>query len=456
MRYTTGKIASILNGEIRGNSQVIVSSAMINSKDNKEQGLFFALPGKRVNGHMFIEDAYRHGAVCAVVNKWIHTNIPIIQIKVEDTLKALGKLAKCYIDAHKNNIKHVLTITGSNGKTTTKEMISAVLSTKYRVAKTLKSYNTEYGLPYTILNEIDESIQFCVFEFGAQRAGDIQYLANIVPYDLTLITNIGFTHLEAFGSVENLAREKRSIVENLMKDGIVFLNADDKRLLSLKVFRDDLEYIYFGLSEDKHIYVPVHLIDSGLDFITLRVFYNGKWQKLRINVGGEYNASNCAAAITVGWYLDIPWEAIKHSLEQFTGVSLRWDVKDIGRCKVILDCYNANPISMRVAIRTLVRISATRRFLVLGDMLELGKAAEREHESLGGFISDIDEIDGLFLLDSHLTRCIEKGINEQKKVIKAGEIKELAESIRKTLKRGDLILIKGSRKMQMEKILNYL
>ncbi len=456
MRYSVGEIAKILEGETRGKSDIIVSAVTINSKDSRRNSLFFALPGKHVDGHEFVEDAYIHGAVCAVVNRWIDVSVPISQIRVKDTLKALGTLARHHVNVYKKNIEHILTITGSNGKTTTKEMIAAILSTKFKIAKTSRSYNTEYGLPYTILNEIDDETQFCVFEFGVQYPGDIRYLAHIVPYDLTVITNIGLAHIGTFENLENLMKEKISIVENLNRKGVAFLNADDTRLSNLRKSRDDVKYIYFGISSDKRISVPTHLIDSGLDFIVMEVFYQDKWRKLKMRIGGRYNASNCAAALSVASYFDIPWESVKFALERFTGVMLRWDVREIGDSRIILDCYNANPVSVKAAIRSLVNISANKRYLVLGDMLELGVIANEEHESLGEFISHIDGIDGILLFDSPLTRHIERGINGRKKVFRIHGIEELAKRLREILRQGDITLIKASRKIELERVLDYL
>ncbi|MBU4067161.1 MAG: UDP-N-acetylmuramoyl-tripeptide--D-alanyl-D-alanine ligase, partial [Proteobacteria bacterium] len=334
--------------------------------------------------------------------------------------------------------------------TTTKEMTASVVSTRYKTLSTRGNFNNEIGLPLTLL-DLKSSHQWAVLELGMNRPGEIDRLGEICIPDIGVITNIGSAHLEGLGSIEGVMNAKGELLKRIKPGGTAVLNADDSRVLylSTKVSR---EVFYFGLSKDARIRaLDVNETAAGISF-TLALPEERIPIELRVH--GGFMVSNALAAASVGYIIGLSSEEIKAGLEYFQPVKGRINIVDVRGAHIIDDTYNANPSSMEAAIRTLSSLKGSNRgILVAGDMLELGEYAESMHREIGS-LSARSNIAKLYITGEFAEAVANGAIGEDKNSmdIFIGSKEEILEDLKKWLLPGDWVLVKGSRAMGMEKI----
>lgn len=398
--------------------------------------LFFALWGDSFNGNKFASEALERGALCAVIDD------PLFEkentILVDDCLFELQALASHY---RKDLSVPVLAITGTNGKTTTKELLAAILSKKKNVHFTQGNLNNHIGVPLTILSA-PSGTEMMIIEMGASHIGEIRTLCLIAKPDYGIITNIGNAHLEGFGSVDGVIKAKTELYEHLRKvNGIAFYN-DKDLLLVEKIFRIINRAVPF--SDPTGIDLEVESIPSTIN-LKISVKYLHNIYNLNTNLFGSYNLENVRAAIATGLFFGIDIRDIIEAVENYVPANNRSQVKITKNNTLICDSYNANPTSMNAAIEAFSKLEAGQKVIILGDMLELGDKSEDEHSKI------------LKLLEYHkVEKVLLVGPLFQKVASQSGfktfqNADSLAEFLKKEILKGKTILIKGSRGMKLEK-----
>jgi UDP-N-acetylmuramoyl-tripeptide--D-alanyl-D-alanine ligase len=447
LKVTGGKLWDGIKG-----NQIQANGVSIDSRTIKKGNLFVAIPGERFDGHQFVSEVVNKGASVVVISKEKINQVKqkelgqIPLLLVEDTKKALREIASW----HRNKFEvPTVAVTGTNGKTTTKEMIAEVLSSKFKVLKSIKSYNNLIGVPLTLF-ELDEDVQVLVLELGMSSPGEIGILTQIAKPNFGVITNIGPAHLESMESLEKIARAKFELLDYMPLPHIAVLNADDEFLA--KRIRDSREKtVSFGI-KNKADFQANGLILGDEGYIGFKV--NGRLN-IELKLLGEHNVYNALAAFAVGSLLGMDELKIKESLEKYTSFELRTELVRFDKIRVINDSYNANPVSMASALKTLkqMRIEG-RKVAVLGDMLELGEKAFEYHFELGKSVAE-SGID-LLLTVGELSPAIAQGAQEHgmnpERIFAFDNNEEVSSYLAKNLQSGDLVLIKGSRKMKLEEV----
>ena len=482
MRITAKEIEIATGGRIIcGDSSTVVTGISTDTRGDCTDKLFVPLVGENFDGHYFIGAAFDKGVKATLTAR---EDIPQFDgapgsaavILVADTLAALGRLAAWY------RLKFspvVVAVTGSVGKTTTKEMIALVLSKKYNVLKSAGNFNNEIGLPLTIFGLTGEHTAL-VLEMGTNHPGEIGRLSKIARPDMAVITNIGYAHIERFGSKRNILKAKLEIMEGLSKNGIVFLNGDDMLLNGLMGLIDR-PVVYYGIDDGLDVIGTGARMkgDRGLEF---EFSWQGRNYSVTLNAAGAHNIHNALAAVAVGLQNDVPPDKIIEALAEFHPDKLRMNVMTIGSVCLINDAYNANPQSMYAAIDVLTGLPGEgRRIAVLGDMLELGEFSREHHREVGAYLRgkgiDILVAVGANAVDiaagasglsdaavgaSGLSDAAAgaSGLSDATSDPGRGAVEchvfpghdEASAFVVKLLAPGDVVLVKGSRDMSMEKV----
>ncbi|HWU74964.1 MAG TPA: UDP-N-acetylmuramoyl-tripeptide--D-alanyl-D-alanine ligase [Rhodanobacter sp.] len=434
--WTHGKL---LDGSA-GVDAVEITGAAIDTRKLLPGNLFVALKGEHVDGHDYLAEAAARGAVAALVTRRVDSELP--QVLVDDAALALGDLASA-VRAQRN--VRVVGITGSNGKTTVKTLLASILSRHGRTHVSAGNQNNELGLPLSLL-AMPRDAEYAVFEMGAGKPGDINYLAAIARPDISLVTLIAPAHLERMGSIEGVAETKGAIYQALPADGIAIINADDHFASFFGGLAGTRKVLRFGLD---------HPADVGADIVEQRVdgshFVLSTPQgdaEVALPLPGRHNIANALAAAAVALALAVPLDTIVAGLEQASAVAgrLRREVT-AGGWSVIDDSYNANPGSMAAAIETLL-LAAGERWLVLGDMAELGTDARELHAGMGA-MARARGIDRLFAVGPLSMATVEAfGAGAAHFEDKAA----LIDALRAQLHAGVTCLVKGSRSAGMEQV----
>lgn len=438
---------AILSGEEKD----ILVGVSTDTRRLKAGELFVAIKGDRFDGHNFILDAVSKGAGAVLVQDGCITNSNfdmqgVSFISVSDTIKALGDIARF----HRSRFSiPLIGITGSNGKTTTKEMTAAILARKFDVLKNFGTENNHIGVPFTLMR-LNAKHRVAVLEMGTNHLGEIRRLSEIAKPTRAVITNIGPSHLEHLGDIETVLKAKCEILESLSgEEARLVINGDDE---SLAVIETDLKLIRFGLNREFDFYADkVNLEPDGISFRL-----NGKWD---INIGlvGRHNVYNALAAIAASWDFGVSVEDIREALKEFRVPNMRMEVMRLGDIKIINDTYNSNPLSMKQAIEALKDITTKgRKILVAGDMLELGTLSGRFHHLVGrqAAESGIDLIVAVGKLAEHIAKGAQEAGMSEKKIKMCNLTKEACQAVLQLIKKGDTVLVKGSRAMKMEEIVN--
>lgn len=401
--------------------------------------LFFALRGNRFDGHRFIDQAFDSGCSLAVIDNRDYS-IPGKTFLVDDVIRSLQQIARHH--RKKFNIP-VLAITGSNGKTTTKELLNAVLSARFRTLATRGNLNNHIGVPLTLL-EMDEYHQFAVIEMGANHAGEIGLLCELAMPSYGIITNIGYAHLEGFGSPDGVLKAKSELFRYLGKNGgTAFLNADHSCLVKA-AGEHGIKTIAYGSGEN--LYLSGTIAEPG-EFLTVGAVaedneYN---MKLITRLPGAYNLENMLAAVCAGIYFGVPPMQIKDAVENYTPGNNRSQISVTSYNKLLLDAYNANPDSMKAAIINFITMPGENKSLILGDMLELGSYAADEHNKIIDLLKRYNCRD-VMLVGEHFS-----GTSSEDDYFRFKKVDELNEWLIRNPVRGRFILLKGSRGIELEK-----
>ncbi|MBW8889000.1 MAG: UDP-N-acetylmuramoyl-tripeptide--D-alanyl-D-alanine ligase [Fibrobacteres bacterium] len=435
-------------GKARGSKAV---SLCTDSRALKKGQVFWALKGEKFDGHQFANQAFKSGGYAAVVDEsWMQGNaIPVnVYIPVKDTNQALLDLARAY--AAKFRIPKVA-VTGSNGKTTTKDMISRVLAMVGPTLSTQGNFNNQVGVPLTLF-ELKSRHRFAVIEMGTNHPGEIAPLSICARPNIAVVTNIGYSHLEHFGSKEKIRDEKLTITAGFDPKGTLILNVDDPLLARVKA-NSRQKLLTFGI--DRGQIRPADLAFNDDGCASFRI---GR-TRFQLQVPGRHNVYNALAAIAVGVQLRIPKGDIASALKSFTASKNRMQLKRLAGITVLDDCYNANPSSMRSALTTLGGMRAAgRRVAVLGDMLELGPEGEALHAEMGQYLVEmgVDELFTFGQLSRHINAgAREKGLPRQR-AHHFSDFDLMAEELLRHLAPGDALLVKASRGMKLERVFEFL
>jgi UDP-N-acetylmuramoyl-tripeptide--D-alanyl-D-alanine ligase len=433
------KIAQVLGARYRG-PDVNFLSVSTDTRTLKPGDLFVALQGPRFDGHAFLEQARARGAIGAVVSRAVSTSLPTL--KVKETCSALGALA-----AHWRGRMSVpvIGVTGSNGKTTVKEMLKAILNRRGPLLTTLGNMNNEVGLPLTLL-KLRTDHHYAVVEMGASGPGDIAYLGRIARPDVALITNAGPAHLERFGTLEGVAQAKGEIFSALSEGGIAVINADDSFASLWRELAGGRRTVLFGLCPEAEVSVRAADLKVSTTQCTLQT--PAGTVSMKLPLPGKHNLSNALGSAAVAFSLGLSPDEIRAGLESIRPVCGRLETRaGIGGAWVIDDTYNANPGSLRAALEVL-RATPGEHWLVLGDMAELGESAWALHEAAGREVRS-----------TGVTHLYTVGEFSRAAVLAFGAgarhfpaVSALIESLQSELKGDVTVLVKGSRCMRMERV----
>ena len=451
-RITVNKITEICRGQlIIGNKSLEVNSYSKDSRTIKSQEMYIAIKGEKVDGNDFIEAALENGAIGCITDREVRKEIlekfsNKVIIKVEDTIKAIQEIAK-----YKRSLYDipVIAVTGSVGKTSTKDIIANVLSQKYNVLKTEGNLNNHIGLPLTLLKLKDHTA--VVVEMGMNHFGEISVLTNIAKPTGCVITNIGTSHIGNLGSRENILKAKLEILEGLSKEGFVLINNDNDLLNKWANEQKEYKVHTYGIeNESEYMVRDITQYESSSSFKI-----NGI--KGEVPVGGIHFIYNAACAFGVGDLLGIEKEKIIKGISEFKLTAKRMDIEVINNSiKIINDSYNASYDSMKAALEVMSKTDAKRKIAVLGNMLELGEYTEELHRKVGEEVVN-NKIDVLITVGEYAKeiagKAIELGMDE---VYEFNNIEEASNYLKCNLSSGDLVLLKASNSMNFSKILEKL
>ncbi len=430
----------------------IITGISTDSRKIQKGDLFIPLIGENFDGHDYIELAFKQGASAALSQrKDVYFPGKAI-IMVDNTLKALQALAGYYRDRYSIPF---IGITGSVGKTSTKEMVASALGVKYNVLKNEGNLNNEIGVPLTIFR-LNESHEAAVIEMGMSGFGEIRALTEIVKPKVGIITNIGISHIEKLGSRQNILKAKLEILEGLQPGGLVILNGDDVLLSGVRGLLAE-RTVSYGLEEGVE-YQAFNIKSNGEHGVDFDVAVDGAEYTIHVPIPGIHNVYNALAAVAAGNELGVPVEEIAAGISQFNPGKMRLNIIKSNGMKIINDAYNSSPQSVKAALDVLQEMDADRRIAVLGDMLELGEWSVKAHTDTGvnAAKADLDYIVTVGSSAMDIAKgAVEAGFDSGRTAA-FGDNEKAAEYLSKLVKPGDAILVKGSRGMKMEQIVNAL
>lgn len=448
--------AAAHNGKLAGNTvfpHITTDTRKISSGD-----LFVALRGEKFDGADFAAEALERGAAAVIVGTPLSTSAEKALKKAKGTvLKADDGLRAYQAIAHAWRMKYdipVIAITGSNGKTTTKELTAAVLSARGKVCRTAENYNNEVGLPLTLLGIVPEDFA-AVVEIGMRGLGQIAALAPVAAPTIGIVTNVCEVHMELLGSIENIVKAKAELVEAIPSGGTVILNADDSRVAAMRSFAaDGVRILTYGIDADAD--VRAEALQCAADGSRFMVTYANERHEYAVSLPGRHNVSNTLAALAAGFALGLTPQEMQAGLRNIEGTKMRYETESVGAWMFINDAYNASPSSMRAALETTAALYPGRKIAVLGDMLELGAAAEEAHRMIGRRAAEL----GFAAVVTYgpQARWIHEAAEETgcAACFHAETHEEAAQLLRKILSDGDTVLFKGSRGMRMEQVITLL
>jgi UDP-N-acetylmuramoyl-tripeptide--D-alanyl-D-alanine ligase len=450
------RLAEITGGTLRPSSGPgctrLFSGVSTDSRSVEAGDCFFAIRGDRFDGHDFLREVFAKGAVCAVVSRKFDDEklADKCLLRVEDTIKALGDLAADY--RRQSGFK-VVAITGSVGKTTTRQILYHVLRRHFRVHQSPGSFNNNIGLPLTLLGAKSDD-QIVITELGSNHPGEIAYLTRIAQPDIALVTNVHPAHLEGFGDLQTIVHEKLSICEGLRPDGTLIINADFEPLVETCGAKG-IEFVTFGKSDGSD-YQAESIRSDGR---TSRLTIDGR--EFHLPLPGRGNVENALAAWAVCDRLGLTIDGFTSAIETLPPVSMRAEVLQIGTLTVLSDCYNANPASMRNALEILAGLDPTgkrRRVFICGQMAELGKQAEQLHTELGTAIarSGVQLMLAVGKLTKIAARSAEAAAEHTLQTKCFPDTISACNNLNEFIKDYDIILIKGSRTAKLEMIVERL
>ncbi|HYF82038.1 MAG TPA: UDP-N-acetylmuramoyl-tripeptide--D-alanyl-D-alanine ligase [Clostridia bacterium] len=448
-----GEITASAQGTlVNSDRDFLVNGVSIDSRRINPGNMFIALKGESFDGHDFISTAIENGAAVVVTQKPLN-ECSIPYILVGDTLKALQDIARYY--RGKFQIPFVA-VTGSSGKTTTKDMIASVLSQKFNVLKTEGNFNNAIGLPLTLL-KLQYDHEIAILEMGMNSPGEISLLSDIVRQDIAVISNVGNAHIEKLGSRENILKAKLEVFDYFDSSSTAVINGDNDMLSDFS--SEKYRVIRYGLEKSNDLYA-FGIKEKGEDGIDFEVNKGGASESFTVLLPGMHNVYNALSAIAVARLFDMKGSDIRKGLLSFKPSKMRMDIINTSNgVKIINDAYNANPESMKAAINVLQSLKAGGKSVcITGDMLELGDASEGEHYNIGAYAAEIG-VD-IIVAIGNFSDAVKKGAEDSgmsKNNLYAFLVKdEAASTLDKIIRPGDVVLVKGSRVMKMENIVDLL
>jgi len=449
-KFSVEALARMIGAETDGAVQASFDGVSTDSRTVKPSDCFFAIAGEKFDGHDFVAEVFSKGAACAVVSRQLGNarlaGRPIL--RVDDTVKALGDFARHY--RQQCSFK-VIAITGSVGKTTTRQMIHHVLSQRYRAAQSPKSFNNSIGLPMTLLAaEPDDDV--VVAEIGANHPGEISYLTRIAQPDIAVITNVHPAHLEGFGDIDTIVREKLSITEGLGTNGLLIINADIEQLVGACA-AGGLVFRSFGMSPRADYRA------EGITCLGLNSSFIISGTEIHLPLPGPGNVENALAACAVCSQFRLSIDEFADAVRTIKSVSMRAELLQVGTVTILNDCYNANPASMRNALEILAGLASERNpqgerrlVFVCGEMAELGRESERLHAELGTQAASLG-VELLLAVGKSAWITAEAASNAaggNLETARFADTVSLCNSLEKYIKGRDIILVKGSRAAKLE------
>lgn len=460
----SAEIARATRGSIyHGQNGRVIRSISTDSRSLRKGDFFIPLKGENFDGHRFIAEALKKGATGFIAENWNSAMKSKLQpelengtvvIGVEDSLRAYQDIAH---HVRKKLGAKVVAITGSTGKTSVKDILASILKRVMPVVFPPENYNTEIGVPYTIL-QADEETRVLVLEMAMRGSGQIKELAEIGSPDIGLLTNIGVTHFELLGSIEKIVEAKAELISSMRKNGAMVFNQDDPWTAQLKK-RTPCPTITFGLDAKADVRAEKINLDSG-GYPSFKIVSKYSQEiPVRLSVSGRFNVYNALAAAALAFLLKVPSEDIRKGLEEAALSALRMEVINTNNLIILNDTYNASPTSMRAALQALKEVSrGKRKVAILGDMLELGAISDEEHFKLGEEIgrSSIDLLITIGKRAFLIGQGAQKAGMSRDKIMPFGTIAEAEEILAKTVIPGDVVLVKASRAIGLERVTDFL
>lgn len=456
IRIRIKEIAEILNAGYMDYLDVDkrINGVSIDSRKVFENNLFVPIKGATTNGHSYVNDAIKGGAIATLWNK-DEPNPPteIAVILVDDTVKALQDLSFFYRNTLKTKI---VGITGSNGKTSTKDITASVLSQKFKTQKTMGNYNTEIGVPYTLLS-LDEDCEVAVIEMGMERKGEIDFLTRLVQPDVGIITSVGLVHIDNFPSIDEIAKAKLEIINGIKGDGLFIYYGDDQLLentVNNTEIKDSIRKQTFGLRKSNTLYLKE--FSENIEGINFKVS-DENFDELHADMLGKHQALNSMAAILAAKELGMTPNEIGLGLFKIEKTGLRNEIIKINKCTILNDCYKSNPVSINAALDIFELIESNKKVVVLGDMLGYREMSHDIHYNVGKDLAK-HHIDELVTIGEE-ARYMAKGAGENtniSNIIEFNTKEEATEYLKKYIKEDCSMLIKGSRFLKLEYIANTL
>lgn len=433
---------------ISGNDSETVKKICTDSRKAEPDDLFFALIGENHDAHKYLEQVAQAGCRCAVISDEAACPEGMTAVLVDDTTKALQDLAAWYLE--ELDIRKIA-VTGSTGKTSTRDLTWYVCSEKYKAQKNVGNLNNHLGVPLTILS-FDEDTEVGILEMGMDKFGEIELLADIVRPDIGLITNIGMSHIENLGSRDGIFQAKMELTKHFGADNVLIVSRDEEYLNEERI---NGPYKLVTAGSDGHSeYIISHIDDFGAEGIQFTLEHNGEMQRFSLPVPGRHNAFNGALAVAAGAQLGITMEEAARGLAKTQLTDKRLTVRGKNGIKVIDDTYNASPDSMKAAIDVLMKTRGIRSVAILGDMFELGETSRLQHELVGRYAAQ-QKVELLIAIGSDSAEMARGAREEGMENVMHFSDKDLFfKEMDRIIEKGDVILLKGSRGMAMDKIVS--
>jgi UDP-N-acetylmuramoyl-tripeptide--D-alanyl-D-alanine ligase len=440
---------------LQGDREQIIEEIVIDSREVKDDYLFIAIIGENQDGHLYLEDALKNGAKAVIVDREIENKFlkdsEISILKVDDTTKALQNIAHEYRKSF-SDLK-VIAVTGSAGKTTTKDLIYSVLKQKYSCLKTEGNYNNHIGLPLTLLRLTADN-KFAVLEMGMSALGEIELLAKIAEPDFGIVTNVAAAHLEQLGSLENIAKAKKELIDQLGTQDTAILNYDNTYTRKMGETAES-EVLYFGFDRGADIQVLDYYFDSEKENLSFKVKYEKQDYTFNFKKAGRHNIYNAITAIIIALKIGLKPVEIQQGLLQAEFSANRMEIIKLSNgARIINDSYNANPLAVKAALDVLEELKAERKIAILASMLELGFESKLKHQEVGAYAVQ-KGVDLLITIGSK-ARAIAAGADSEMaadKIIILDNNQDCIDFLGAEIKADDLILIKGSRANKLEEII---
>lgn len=439
---TLREVAAACNGTLHGDPEIQITSIVTDSRQAKEGSLFAAIRGARADGHRFIPMTVEQGAACALCEEAPEVDAPYIL--VESTLVALKGIAAYYRSLFTIPF---IGITGSVGKTSTKEFISAVLAQKYKVHKTSGNFNNELGVPITLFG-LEADHEVAVIEMGISGFGEMTRLSKMVRPDISVITNIGYCHLENLGDRDGVLKAKTEMFTYLKENGTIILCHDDDKLSTVTEYKG-IRPIFYGTGDEP--FRAENIVEKGFEGIDCTLIHDDMRIDVTLPTMGRHNVLNALCAMAVGVQLGLTADEIRRGLESFHNVGARNKVVKTEALTIIDDSYNANPTSTKASLNTLSKLSG-RRVAILGDMKELGVDELSLHHGVGEHAKKVG-ID-LLIAVGPLSKATAEGYGDGAYYF--ADVESCIAAVNDLLQLGDTVLVKASHSMQFEKIVEVL